>query len=160
MLDGEQAEGVVGLLLLGQDELAGVVLLDDLLDAAVDAARVAPDGDARVRVEVGRARVRRPAPEPRRLGPRRLAPVRDLPRRLPPRQPRDVVQSPDQPVPLRVLPVLRSGGGERRLRLAVITRVFNQGLRVWGCVKWFGARWTDRGCEVFKGQWLVFIPLT
>ena len=109
MFDAEEAEGVVSLLLLGEDDLAGgaaVVVVDDLLDAAVDAAGVAPDAEARVGLEVGRPLVRGAPPQRRRLRPRRLAPVRNLPRRLPPRQSRDVVQSPDQPVPLRVLLVL------------------------------------------------------
>lgn len=114
-LHTQQPQRVVRLLALGQHQHRGLARLRrlglglELLDAPVDAPRPVPHHVRKQGPQLGRAVVRRPAPELGSLVPPGLAPVGDLPRRLPPRQARDVAQPADQPVPLLEVLDLRPG---------------------------------------------------
>lgn len=101
LLDSQQAQRVEGLLLDGENDAAtGLVYL---ADALVDSPGIVPDGLGHLRLDIRRPGVGGAFSKLRRLRPCRLTAVGDLPCRLPPRQPVDVVQTPDRPVTLGCL---------------------------------------------------------
>jgi hypothetical protein len=104
-LHTQQPQRIVRPLRLGQDKptLPGL----KLLNPPIDPPGPIPDRIREQRAQLGRAVVRRPAPQLGGLVPPGLAPVGDLPRRLPPREARDVAQPADQPMPLVDVAVLR-----------------------------------------------------